>query len=51
MAREELVIIIKLSWWLRYFYIPGVVFMSHITDREIDEDKLCYWMKKGMKLR
>lgn len=47
---------IKLSWWLRYLYLPGLVFFSKICcyfnlEIEPDWDLIEKAIKKGIKLK
>lgn len=48
MANVNLVVKIKLAWWLR-FYIYGIATMSAITGAEPDWTRVKYWVSRGMK--
>lgn len=45
------VVIIKLAWWYKYFYFPGVSLFAGIFNAEINEDKFTYYTKKALTLK
>lgn len=46
---QPLTITIKLAVWFR-FYVFGIVIMSALTGRQIDQLKLDYWLNKAITL-
>ena len=46
---QPITITIKLAVWFR-FYVLGVVIMSALTGRKIDQLKLDYWLNQAITL-
>lgn len=40
---------ISIAWWLRP-YLAGVSLMCWLTGLEPDEARVCYWVRKGLKV-
>ena len=49
MAKCELVIRVKVKWWLK-LYLSGLSMVCWLTDNEPDSDKVQFWLNKGIKL-
>lgn len=46
----ELMVSVKLAWWLRA-YLYGVQLTSNLTGLEPDPDKVVGWVGRGVKLK
>jgi len=46
MAKESCIIVeVKMAWWFRYLYVPGLMFMSYICTTFIDVEIEPNWDK------
>ena len=45
------VIEIRLAWWFKYLYLPGLVFFCHFTGCEPDMDKVDWFFQKAISQR
>lgn len=50
MATNLLRIKISVAWWLRY-YIYGLLLMHWITGMGVNEQRVAYWLSKGMRTK
>lgn len=47
MARETVVIRVHLRWWLKW-YVYAVTLGCYLTGMRPDEERVGYWMRRGM---
>lgn len=47
---HEITVTIRCAWWVRA-YIDGVILMSCLTGLRPDEEKLTYWLTKGIRMK
>lgn len=50
MQEEQIHVELRFAWWLRW-YLIGVVLVAVLMRRRPDEEKLKYWIRKGLKQR
>jgi len=48
MAGSTLRMTIRIAWWYRYLYLPGVLTLAWLTRREPDWERLEYWTLRAM---
>lgn len=49
MARVNLVVSVKICWWLRA-YLCGVALISDITGLDPDPEKVSFWLRRGVRV-
>jgi hypothetical protein len=49
MAQAPTTATIKCRWWLKH-YLLGVYLMARLTGRKLDEERLRYWVYRGIKI-
>jgi len=50
MTLQNLTVEIRLAWWLR-LYLRCVVLYAALTLQEPDEEKLAYWISRGISIK
>lgn len=50
MTPDQFHVELRFRWWLR-LYLRGVILFAVITRQRPDEQKLIYWIRKGLKQR
>lgn len=49
MAKVYTTIVCRHRWWLKY-YPAGVLAMASLTGRELNHDRVSYWVVRGLKV-
>lgn len=50
MARQAVTVQIVAKWWLRW-YLSDVMLMAAITGQPPNEERVSYWVLRGLKAR